>query len=132
MQAIDTARLSLPAPTAESVQDYEKAVSNAKSQLMHQVSRYTNLNLLSEYGPDAYKQFIEYLKLQESVVDKELDDVTRQVELLNKQRKEAQESAGSEIRRMESSHRELVNRVIQVDMANLALNEEIARLESRA
>lgn len=129
-QAIDTTRLGMPAPSTESVTEYEKSVANAKSQLMHQVNRYTNLSLLAEYGPDAYKQFIEYLRLQEAVVNRELENVTKEVEDLNKQRKEAQEMAGSEIRRLNDSHKELVNRVIQVDMANLALKEEIARLES--
>ncbi|KAG9314574.1 breast carcinoma amplified sequence 2 [Chiua virens] len=130
---LDTVRYQLPAPTSSPGTDEEwrKAIQNAHAQLEHQRLRHTNLALLQTYGQNAWRinnYFLEETAKQSEKALEELKELTTE---LNRERKNSQTHYGAQLTTLETRWTELLSSILQIEMANIALEGEVERLRRK-
>ncbi|KIJ68651.1 hypothetical protein HYDPIDRAFT_82505 [Hydnomerulius pinastri MD-312] len=130
---LDTIRYQLPAPTSSpgSDEEWREAIRNAHAQLEHQRVRQTNLALLQTYGPNAWR--INNYLLEESAKqsEKALEDLKQLTTDLNRERKNSQTRYGEQLTALERRWTELLSSILQIEMANVALDAEVNRLNKK-
>lgn len=97
----------LPGPPKNLVNDpeaWKASVDNARAQLQHQINRIDNLELMVQYGGQAWMKHNENLASLQKAAERQLDDVRQQIEALNWQRQNEQVQAGEELVRVPASH----------------------------
>ncbi|KAJ3041563.1 hypothetical protein HDV00_009039 [Rhizophlyctis rosea] len=137
LQALDVARLRLepPKPSSDNTpitsEDWRLAVENSQAQLEHQWNRVINLELMSKFGSNAWR--LHNFQLDDAVgkLKKDVGSNKEEVLAVNKQRKLEQIKAGHALNGMELRRNELLGRVLQVDLANDALEKELELLRAR-
>ncbi|KAF8624795.1 hypothetical protein AX15_005684 [Amanita polypyramis BW_CC] len=133
MPQFDIVRYQLPGPTSVPGTDEEwrAALDNARAQLEHQKLRLTNLTLMQTYGVNAWK--IHNYRLEESakVVEKAVEEMKELTVEVNRERKNAQERFGKQLTMLETRWTELISNILQIEMANVALEAEIERLSKK-
>ncbi|KAK7463859.1 hypothetical protein VKT23_005794 [Stygiomarasmius scandens] len=130
---IDSIRFQLPAPTSTPGTDdeWKASLDNARAQLEHQRMRQTNVTLLQTYGPNAWRIHNYLLEAQAKQIEKALEDLKQLTVDVNRQRKNDQERLGTQLNMLETRWTELISSVLQIEMANVALDAEIDRLNKR-
>ncbi|PIA15936.1 breast carcinoma amplified sequence 2 [Coemansia reversa NRRL 1564] len=131
----DVERYKLEAPSdsdiVKDVDAWKRAADNAASQLEHQGMRMENLELLQNFGANAWK-LSNYQK--ESLLAS-IENATRRYEEegthLNKERKYEQTEAGIKLRDLEERWNEGVRQCIEIQVANSQLKYEIEALEKQ-
>ncbi|KAH6917544.1 Pre-mRNA-splicing factor SPF27 [Coprinopsis sp. MPI-PUGE-AT-0042] len=131
--SLDTLRYQLPAPTSTpgTDQEWKAAVDNARAQLQHQRIRQTNAALLQNYGSNAFRiqnYLLEATVKQVETISENLKQATVDV---NRERKNDQERIGKQLTSLETRWTELISNILQIEMANIALDAEIDRLNQR-
>ncbi|CAO1613846.1 unnamed protein product [Jaminaea pallidilutea] len=130
--AIDVSRYQLLAPAHgmdASEEEWEAAVKNAASQLMHQEGRLLNLELLKRYGANSWRlhnyqqenALAQYCKAQEALAAKTTS--------LNRRRRQQQSEAGQHLTNLERKWTELISRGLQLEVANITAEHEVQALE---
>ncbi|KAJ1666434.1 hypothetical protein IW140_006421 [Coemansia sp. RSA 1813] len=132
LPVFDVSRYKLEPPSeddAQSVDEWKRACDNAAAQLEHQDIRLVNLELLQQFGANAWK-FSNYQK------EKLLESIERATEnhkdegvRINKARKYEQTEAGVKLRGLEDRWSEGVRQCIEIQMASGQLMSEIEGLE---
>ncbi|KAJ2928739.1 hypothetical protein H1R20_g8176, partial [Candolleomyces eurysporus] len=130
---LDTLRYQLPGPTSNpgSDEEWKVALDNARAQLKHQQIRQTNLALLQTYGANAWKinnYLLESTTKQVEQASEKLKQLTIDV---NRERKNDQDRLGKQLTSLETRWTELISNILQIEMANIALDVEIDRLNKR-
>lgn len=90
IQPIDLARLELQPPPTNRTNDpvaWKEALNNAHAQLEHQYLRLQNLELLQEYGANAWIHYNKYLEGTQNRFAYDASAIKQEVENINKQRK---------------------------------------------
>ncbi|KAI9066663.1 breast carcinoma amplified sequence 2 [Trametes sanguinea] len=129
---LDTSRYQLPAPsTPENEEEWPEALKNARAQLEHQRLRQTNLALLQQYGPNAWRIHNYLNEATAKNVEKALEDLKNLTVEVNRERKNFQTRLGSQLTSLETRWTELISSILQIEMANVALEVEIDRLNKR-
>ncbi|KAL1952213.1 hypothetical protein VTO73DRAFT_1362 [Trametes versicolor] len=132
MPPLDTARYQLPAPTApENEEEWQEALKNARAQLEHQKLRQTNLALLQQYGSNAWRIHNYLNEASAKNVEKALEDLKNLTTEVNRERKNFQTRLGSQLTSLETRWTELISSILQIEMANVALEVEIDRVNKR-
>ncbi|TFY65789.1 hypothetical protein EVG20_g5289, partial [Dentipellis fragilis] len=133
LAAIDTTRYQLPAPTSTPASDEEwkAALDNAHAQLEHQRIRHNNLALLQQYGSNAWRIHNYTLEADAKSAEKLLEELKEQTTEVNRDRKNAQTRIGNQLTSLETRWTELISSVLQIEMANVALEVELDRLNKR-
>ncbi|KAI0067833.1 BCAS2-domain-containing protein [Artomyces pyxidatus] len=133
LAAIDTTRYQLPAPTAVPANDddWKAALDNAHAQLEHQRIRHNNLALLQQYGSNAWRIHNYVLEADTKRAEKLLEELKEQTTDVNRDRKNAQTRLGNQLTALETRWTELISSVLQIEMANIALEGELQRLNRR-
>ncbi|OJT15981.1 Pre-mRNA-splicing factor SPF27 [Trametes pubescens] len=132
MPQLDTARYQLPAPTApENEEEWQEALKNARAQLEHQKLRQTNLALLQQYGSNAWRIHNYLNEASAKNVEKALEDLKNLTTEVNRERKNFQTRLGSQLTSLETRWTELISSILQIEMANVALEVEIDRVNKR-
>ncbi|KAL0579795.1 hypothetical protein V5O48_002206 [Marasmius crinis-equi] len=130
---LDSVRYQLPGPTSTPAteEEWTAALDNARAQLEHQRIRQTNLTLLQTYGSNAWR--IQNYLLEETAknVEKSLEDLTQLTTDVNRDRKNSQTKIGAQLTSLETRWTELISGVLQIEMANIALDAEVDRLNKR-
>ncbi|KAK1232594.1 hypothetical protein PQX77_004262 [Marasmius sp. AFHP31] len=130
---LDHVRYQLPGPTSTPAteEEWTAALDNARAQLEHQRIRQTNLTLLQTYGSNAWR--IQNYLLEETAknVEKALEDLTQLTTDVNRERKNSQAKIGAQLTSLETRWTELISGVLQIEMANIALDVEVDRLNKR-
>jgi pre-mRNA-splicing factor SPF27 len=90
--AIDTGRFRLDPPKPltnpdEQVASWKSAVNNSRAQLEHQQSRLLNLELINQFGANAWKLHNFQLEAEVKRLQEELQRRKQEIQDLNKQRK---------------------------------------------
>ncbi|KAF8514512.1 breast carcinoma amplified sequence 2 [Gautieria morchelliformis] len=127
---LDTTRYQLPAPQEDvsTEEIWAKAVKNAKAQLEHQRIRHTNLSLLQAYGPNSWKIHNYLLESSATRLEKAVEQLKERTVEVNRERKNAQTRAGTQLTSLETRWTELISNVLQIELANVALEDEVAKL----
>lgn len=131
--ALDTSRYQLPTPAAgdEATEaDWDAALRNSSIQLAQQDLRMSNVELLKQYGSNAWRlhnfQQEAFLKELTTAEQAQREETTA----INRKRKEAQVKVGSDgkLGTLERKWAELISNNLQVEVANIAASHEIEEL----
>ncbi|TFK41351.1 Pre-mRNA-splicing factor SPF27 [Crucibulum laeve] len=130
---LDTIRYQLPAPTSTPGTDkeWQDAINNARAQLEHQRIRQTNLTLLQNYGPNAWRIHNYLLEETAKQAEKALEQLQELTVEVNRDRKNTQDRVGKQLTSLETRWTELISSVLQIEMANVALDAEVERLNKK-
>nr|GAT49730.1 pre-mRNA splicing factor [Mycena chlorophos] len=129
---LDTLRYQLPAPpTPGSDEEWKNALKNAQAQLEHQRIRQTNLQLLQTYGSNAWRIHNYLLENTVKQTEKALEEMKELTVEVNRERKNTQTRLGKELNSLETRWTELISNVLQIELANSALDAEVNRLNKR-
>ncbi|KAI0048011.1 breast carcinoma amplified sequence 2 [Auriscalpium vulgare] len=133
LTAIDTTRYSLPAPHAApgTDEEWKAALDNAHAQLEHQRIRHNNLALLTQYGSNAWRIHNYALEADAKRAEKLLEELKEETTEVNRDRKNTQTRLGNQLTSLETRWTELISSVLQIEMANAALEAELHRLNKR-
>merc|ERR1712098_377798 len=86
MDTLSMKRYELPTPPAgkmTDVQAWTECVDNSMAQLEHQRTRITNLELMSEFGTEAWKIYNEVLQRMAESSQRQLKDLKKQLQDVN-------------------------------------------------
>ncbi|TFK76842.1 breast carcinoma amplified sequence 2 [Pluteus cervinus] len=127
---LDSLRYQLPAPTSSpgTDEEWQAALDNAQAQLEHQRLRQINLTLLHNYGANAWRVHNYLLEATANQMEKELEAGKQETVEVNRERKNNQERLGKQLTMLETRWTELISNVLQIEMANVALEGEVAQL----
>ncbi|KAF5382898.1 hypothetical protein D9757_006292 [Collybiopsis confluens] len=133
MPPLDTSRYQMPAPTAVPAtdQDWIAALDNAKIQLEHQKTRQTNLTLLQTYGANSWRVHNYLLEASAKQAEQAAENLKKLTEEVNRDRKNSQTKIGAQLTSLETRWTELISSILQIEMANVALDAEIDRLNKK-
>ncbi|EPQ60954.1 breast carcinoma amplified sequence 2 [Gloeophyllum trabeum ATCC 11539] len=130
---LDTLRYQLPGPIGVpgSDDEWQSALDNAHAQLEHQRLRQTNLALLQQYGSNAWRIHNHRLEAAATAAEKALEELRRLTTEVNRDRKNFQTRIGGQLTSLETRWTELISSVLQIEMANVALEADIDRLNKK-
>ncbi|CAG5105594.1 Oidioi.mRNA.OKI2018_I69.chr1.g2271.t1.cds [Oikopleura dioica] len=127
MELMQTERYTLPAPTPGLRHDPEawnKAVENSKAQLQHQLVRIENLELMADYGAQAWLKYNETLNQMVSDAQNKLQQIRKDIQEVNWQRKDTQQRAGQTLSRLENEWATLVHKNYEIEEVLIKLENE--------
>ncbi|TFY61477.1 hypothetical protein EVJ58_g4496 [Rhodofomes roseus] len=143
---LDTTRHQLPGPqNPENEEEWRSALNNARAQLEHQrlrwvlpvfdvlfpvqpEPRHANLALLQQYGPNSWRIHNYLTDSTVNNIEKSLEELKNLTTEVNRERKNAQTRIGTQLTSLETRWTELISNILQIEMANVALEAEIDRL----
>ncbi|XP_056585428.1 pre-mRNA-splicing factor SPF27 [Triplophysa dalaica] len=134
MELLSMKRYELPAPSSGQKNDitaWQDSVNNSMAQLEHQAVRIENLDLMAQYGTNAWKVFNDNLAVMIENAQKELQKVRKQIQDLNWQRKNDQLAGGTKLRELESNWVSLVSKNYEIERAIVHLENEIAQTKQQ-
>ncbi|KAH9473965.1 hypothetical protein MJO28_000194 [Puccinia striiformis f. sp. tritici] len=131
--SLDIERFNIPYPDDHtSLEEWEKALSNAKSQLEHQRLRLINLDLIGKHGANHWK-------LSNFLVDQEISKVDKLVALckdeiddVNRRRKAHQTDVGDRLTDLAQKWQNLISTNISLEITNINLKMEVEALQQEA
>ncbi|EJF66478.1 breast carcinoma amplified sequence 2 [Dichomitus squalens LYAD-421 SS1] len=129
---LDTTRYQLPGPTnLESEEEWQEALDNAKAQLEHQKLRHSNLALLQQYGANAWRIQNYVNEATATNIERTLEELKNLTVEVNRERKNYQTRLGRQLTSLETRWTELISSILQIELANVALEAEIDQLNQR-
>lgn len=134
MELLSMKRYELPTPPSGQKNDvtaWEECVKNSMAQLEHQAVRIENLEIMLEYGPNAWKLYNEQLVNMLQNIQKKLQDVKKEIQEINWRRKNEQISAGEKMHRLEADWVNLVSKNYEIEEAILKVQAEIYEKRSK-
>ncbi|PPQ63505.1 hypothetical protein CVT24_004733 [Panaeolus cyanescens] len=131
--ALDKTRYTLPEPssTPSNPEEWKVALDNAYAQLQHQKIRQNNLTLLQTYGANAWRIQNYLLEQNAKNIEKSLEELKELTVEVNRERKNEQDRIGKQLTSLETRWTELISGVLQIEMANVALESQIDQLNKR-
>ncbi|TBU34998.1 breast carcinoma amplified sequence 2 [Dichomitus squalens] len=129
---LDTTRYQLPGPTnLENEEEWQEALNNAKAQLEHQKLRHSNLALLQQYGANAWRIQNYVNEATATNIERTLEELKNLTVEVNRERKNYQTRLGRQLTSLETRWTELISSILQIELANVALEAEIDELNQR-
>uniref|UniRef100_A0A0V0G8N5 Pre-mRNA-splicing factor SPF27 n=1 Tax=Triatoma dimidiata TaxID=72491 RepID=A0A0V0G8N5_TRIDM len=128
MDTLSMKRYELPPPPAAKMSDlsaWNECVENSMAQLEHQATRICNLELMLEYGCEAWRSYIELLMKCVSLSHKMLQALRKEIQEINWQRKHAQTKAGERLANLESMWQALAKKNYEIEQACVELEERL-------
>ena len=93
-------RYELPPPPPNKLSDtnaWYECVENSYAQLEHQASRIINLEVMQDYGSNAWRIYNQTLKTMFEEAEKQLEIISKNIQAINLTRKSEQTMAGERI-----------------------------------
>jgi pre-mRNA-splicing factor SPF27 len=151
LNALDSTRYQVPGPLSAdaSVEDWEKAVKNARAQMEHQGlrsalhpvyplymhlnydQRASNVSLLQNYGSNTWRVHNYLLESDAVQLEKQVELLKERVTEVNRSRKNFQVGLGERLTGLERKWTDLISTVLQIELANVALEGEIEVLRAK-
>ncbi|KAH9937440.1 breast carcinoma amplified sequence 2 [Fomitopsis serialis] len=126
---LDTTRHQLPGPhNPGNEEEWRFALKNAHAQLEYQRLRHTNLALLQQYGSNSWRIHNYLTDFTANNIEKTLEELKNLTTEVNRDRKNTQARIGTQLTSLETRWTELISNILQIEMANVALEAEIDRL----
>lgn len=135
MQPLDLARYECLPPPKELLKDpsaWRQALSNAKAQLAHQHNRVDNLELLQQFGSQAFLQQNSALATLANGLGAQAAAAASGAEQANLKRKVAQEEAAPRLRQLAHSYATKLDDNQQLSYAVALLGADVERLRAAA
>ncbi|CAN1180329.1 Pre-mRNA-splicing factor SPF27 homolog [Linum perenne] len=134
--AIDFSRYAhLDQPSANKVNEeaaWKQSLQRAQRLLQHQVLRMENLDLMSKYGPDVWKQNNRQLEAMLSRLQKLAQEQNEKIEAVNRERKYHQQNTAYELNALSTQWRELSLKNIEIQAACAGIQGQIDELKGEA
>lgn len=133
MPRIDVSRYQLDAPPQAKQGDvgaWRRAVDNAQAQLDHQGNRICNLELLQQYGANAWRAHLNSLEAASKALGAGVAAAAAEVEATNRKRKAEQTEAGPRLMRLEAEWVQGVKKNLEIESQCLRLEHEVAAMRS--
>lgn len=89
-----------------------------------------NLELMLEYGCDAWKSYLELLVAEVSKAQKKLQILRRDIQDINWERKSSQTNSGDKLINLEATWVQLVSKNYDIEQACVNLETELAKLQN--
>ncbi|TPP64372.1 Pre-mRNA-splicing factor SPF27 [Fasciola gigantica] len=128
MELLSMKRYELPPPPAGKMTDvkaWQDAMENAEAQLEHQATRIKNLELMAQYGCNAWKQYNSVLEKDLQLHEKRLLEIRRRIQEINWRRKQEQTTAGKKLAELEETWVGLVGKNYEIEQAILELERNL-------
>ncbi|XP_055377680.1 pre-mRNA-splicing factor SPF27 [Condylostylus longicornis] len=139
MESLSMKRYELPPPPAGKlgeVSAWQEAIENSNAQLEHQTVRAINLELMLEYGCEAWKSYLDIFTALQARAQIGLQDLKKEIQEINWRRKQAQTQAGETLKSLEAHWVMLVSKNYEIEQECAKLEKEILEvrkvLENRA
>ena len=121
---------------------WNECVDNSLAQLEHQRTRIVNLELMQDYGSDAWKSYNETLQKLVNLLQDNLKDLKKDIQEVNWSRKNKQTQVGEKLKHLESQWVGLVSKNYEIEQAIVQLeaafpagtlpkDDEIENMESQ-
>lgn len=130
LEPLSMKRYELPPPPAGKLgdlQSWNEAVENSMAQLEHQAIRAMNLELMLDYGCEAWKSNLEVFTAMQAKAQEQLQELKKEIQDVNWSRKEQQIKAGEKLKQLEQQWVQLVAKNYEIEQACAKLEEEISR-----
>ncbi|KAF6037265.1 BCAS2 [Bugula neritina] len=128
METLSMKRCELPQPATGKMTDVQawlEAVHNSEAQLEHQKLRIQNLELLQEYGSTVWKNSNDLLVKLLNTSQQRLQEVRKQIQDINWQRKNEQIEAGTKLKNLEDSWVGLVSKNYEIERVCLEMENQL-------
>jgi len=96
---------------------WNECVDNSLAQLEHQRTRIANLELMQDYGCDAWKEYNEILQKLVNQLQERLKELKKDIQEVNWTRKNKQTQVGEKLRQLESQWVGLVSKNYEIEQA---------------
>lgn len=133
MEGLAMKRYELPPPPPGKLSEvgaWNESVKNSMAQLEHQSVRAINLELMMEYGCEAWKSNLEVLTSLQAKAQTQLQDLRKEIQEVNWQRKSKQMQAGDKLRALEAQWVLLVSKNYEIEQACARIEEDIYILKA--
>ncbi|XP_022213789.2 pre-mRNA-splicing factor SPF27 [Drosophila obscura] len=118
METLSMKRYELPPPPSgklSEVSAWQEAIENSMAQLEHQCVRSLNLELLLDYGTEAWKSYLEVFTAMQAKAQLQLQQLKKDIQDVNWQRKQAQTLAGERLRSLDAHWVLLVSKNYEIE-----------------
>ncbi|SPP80504.1 pre-mRNA-splicing factor SPF27 [Drosophila guanche] len=118
METLSMKRYELPPPPSGKlgeVSAWQEAIENSMAQLEHQCVRSLNLELLLDYGTEAWKSYLEVFTAMQAKAQLQLQQLKKDIQDVNWQRKQAQTLAGERLRSLDAHWVLLVSKNYEIE-----------------
>lgn len=132
MEPLSMKRYELPPPPPGRTTDllaWQESVENSMAQLEHQAVRAQNLELMLEYGCESWKAHLEIFTALQAKAQLQLQELKKDIQDVNWQRKSKQTQAGERLRALEAQWVGLVSKNYEIEQACVKLEEIITSCE---
>ncbi|KAL5240292.1 hypothetical protein ACI65C_007702 [Semiaphis heraclei] len=132
METMSMKRYELPPPPAGKLTDmsaWNECLENSMAQLEHQATRITNLELMTDYGTEAWKSYLEVLVKCVAAAQTQVAKLKKQIQEVNFQRKNVQMQVGEKLRDLEANWVGLVSKNYEIELACAHLEKQIRAYE---
>lgn len=134
METLSMKRYELPPPSGSRLSEvsaWEESIDNSKAQLEHQWVRAMNLELMLDYGIEAWKAYLEVFVAMQAKAQVHLQELKKEIQDVNWQRKQAQTKAGERLRSLEANWVLLVSKNYEIEQQCVELEKQIHELRQR-
>ena len=131
LDSFDASRYALAEPEVENVSEWKKSYNNAVIASEYQQLRSSNLDLLSALGANAWKLSNHTLDADARSLEQQSEQINNKIIDINRLRKSEQTKIGENLNTLEKSWGGLVSNNLELEVATIALEVELAQLAER-
>uniref|UniRef100_A0A1A9WY30 Pre-mRNA-splicing factor SPF27 n=1 Tax=Glossina brevipalpis TaxID=37001 RepID=A0A1A9WY30_9MUSC len=133
METLSMKRYELPPPSTgrSEVSAWEESIDNSKAQLEHQWVRAMNLELMLDYGIEAWKAYLEIFVAMQAKAQTQLQHLKKEIQDVNWQRKQTQTQAGEKLRTLEENWVSLVSKNYEIEQQCVEIEKQIHLVRRR-
>lgn len=134
MEPLNMKRYELPPPPPSKIAEisaWQHSIENSMVQLEHQAVRVMNLELMLDYGCETWKVYLEVMTSMLAKAQARLQDIKKEIQDVNWQRKSKQTQAGEKLRSLEAQWVMLVSKNYEIEQACVKLEELIANYKPK-
>jgi len=120
METLSMKRYELPPPPPGKLMDitaWTECLENSFAQLEHQATRIANLELMLDCGAEGWKSYLTVLNRMVQQAQTQHQNLKRDIQELNWNRKSGQLKAGEELQRLQNSWVALVSKNYELELA---------------
>lgn len=132
IDGISMKRYELPPPPPGKLTEvaaWTESIDNSMAQLEHQHVRLMNLELMSDFSKEMWQTYLEMLTSLQAKAQTRLDDLRREIQEVNWERKTKQQSAGEKLKTLEVQWVMLVSKNYEIEQECVKLCNMIENLK---